>query len=94
VILLALQYRETNVSKNKHGGSFEGKRGLTVEVRNGNVEGAIRLLTRKVKQEGLMRELRARSYYEKPSDRRRRERAEAKARWRKVLAKSADNPNN
>lgn len=67
--------------------SFEGKKGLTVEVRNGNIEGAIRLLTRRVKQEGLMRELRARTYYEKPSIKRRRKHAEAVSRWKKQQGK-------
>ena len=61
-------------------GSFENKRGLAVEVRNNNIEGAIRLLGKKVKQEGLIREIRQRQYYEKPSTVRRREHAEAVAR--------------
>lgn len=64
-------------------GSFEGKRGICVEVRNNNIEGAIRLLTRKVKQEGILRELRRRQYYEKPSGLRRKAKAEAVARWKK-----------
>lgn len=53
------------------------KRGLSVEVRNNNIDKAIRLLNRKVKQEGILRELRARQFYEKPSTKRRREKAEA-----------------
>lgn len=61
-------------------GSFENKRGLAVEVRGNNIEGAIRTLGRKVKQEGLIRELRQRQYYEKPSTVRRRQKAEAVAR--------------
>lgn len=64
-------------------GTFEGKRGICVEVRNDNIEGAIRLLTRKVKQEGILRELRRRQYFEKPSDLRRKSKAEAIARWKK-----------
>lgn len=75
------------MSKSKHFKTFEGKKGLCVEVRAGNVEGAIRLLTRRVKQEGLMRELRARSFYEKPSVKKRRKKAEAVSRWRKQLSK-------
>ena len=61
-------------------GAFENKRGLSVDVRNNNIESAIRTLGRKVKQEGLIRELRARQFFEKASDRRRRERAEAVSR--------------
>ncbi len=72
---------------NHRNGSFENKRGLAVEVRNGNVEGAIRLLGRKVKQEGLIREVRRRQYYEKPSIIRCRKEAEAKIRWRKTKAR-------
>lgn len=73
-------------SKHKNG-AFEGKRGLAVEVRNDNVEGAIRLLGRKVKQEGLIREVRRRQAYEKPSVVRCRREAEAKVRWRKTKAR-------
>lgn len=68
-------------------GPFEGKRGLSVEVRNNNIEGAIRILGRKVKQEGLIRELRRRQAYEKPSIKRNREKAEAIARWKKTLSR-------
>lgn len=64
-------------------GPFEGKRGISVEVRNENVEGAIRLLTRKLKQEGLLRELRVRQFYEKPSAKRRKAESEAQSRWKK-----------
>ena len=58
-------------------GAWENKRGMSVEVRNNNIEGAIRTLGRKVKQEGLIRELRKRQFYENPSTQRRREKAEA-----------------
>lgn len=68
-------------------GSFEGKRGLSVDVRNNNIEGAIRTLGRKVKQEGLIREIRARTYYEKPSTVRRRKAAEAVSRALKANRK-------
>jgi small subunit ribosomal protein S21 len=71
------------MSAHRHG-PFENKRGLSVEVRNNNIEGAIRTLGRKVKQEGLIRELRARTFYEKPSAVRRREHAEAVSRAKKA----------
>lgn len=61
-------------------GNFEGKKGLSVDVRNNNIEGAIKILGRKVKQEGLIREIRARTFFEKPSVIRRREKAEAVSR--------------
>lgn len=65
-------------------GNFENKKGLSVEVRNNNLESAIRTLGRKVKQEGLIREIRARSFYEKPSVVRRRKAAEAVSRAKKA----------
>lgn len=60
------------------------KRGLSVEVRNNNIDKAIRVLARKVKMEGIVRELRARQAYEKPSDKRRRKGAEAQRRAAKA----------
>lgn len=65
-------------------GPFENKKGLSVDVRNNNIEGAIRTLGRKVKQEGLIRELRSRTFFEKPSTIRRREHAEAISRAKKA----------
>jgi small subunit ribosomal protein S21 len=58
-----------------------GKKGLAVRVVNGNIEGAISRLKRLLNQEGVTRELRRRRYYEKPTTKRRREKAEAKIRW-------------
>jgi len=74
---------------NKHfkSSAYDGKKGMTVEVRGGNVDGAIRLLSRRLKQEGVMRELRARTFYEKPSTKKRRKHAEACARWKKQQSK-------
>jgi small subunit ribosomal protein S21 len=75
------------MSAKHRNGAFENKRGLAIEVRNDNIEGAIRLLGRKVKQEGLIREVRRRQYYEKPSVIRCRKEAEAKVRWKKAKAR-------
>lgn len=76
------------MARNKHDNiKFEGKRGLTVEVRNNNVDGAIKLLNRKVKSEGLLREIRKREYYEKPSVVRRKKHVEAVSRARKAEAR-------
>lgn len=63
-----------------------GKKGLFVRVTNGNLEGALIRLKRLINQEGLTRELRRRRFYEKPTTRRRRERAEAKIRWQRKRA--------
>jgi small subunit ribosomal protein S21 len=72
---------------NHRNGPFENKKGLSVEVRNGNIEGAVRVLGRKIKQEGLIREVRRRQYYEKPCVARCRREAEAKARWKKTKSR-------
>ena len=41
---------------------------ITVKVRNGNLEQAMRVLKRKVQKEGIVKELRERQYYTKPSE--------------------------
>ena len=43
------------------------QKGLRVEVRNNNVEWALKKLKRMVKNSGMMLELKKRSYYKKPS---------------------------
>lgn len=43
----------------------------TIIVRNNNVEKAIRSLKRKVQKDGLVKELRERQYYQKPSEKKR-----------------------
>ena len=45
---------------------------MRVEVRNGNMERAIRLLKRKLTDEGMFKELQERKFYEKPSEKKRR----------------------
>ena len=44
---------------------------MEVIVRNNNVEKALRVLKRKIKKEGLLVELKERSYYQKPSEKKR-----------------------
>ncbi len=59
------------------------KKGLRVEVRNNNVTKAWRKLKRLLQSEGINLELRRRQHYEKPSERRRREKDMARKRWLK-----------
>tara|TARA_B100000287_G_scaffold225585_1_gene212895 strand:- start:1319 stop:1561 length:243 start_codon:yes stop_codon:yes gene_type:complete len=42
-------------------------RGLSVTVYNNNVEGALKILKRKIKESNLMLDLKKKAYYEKPS---------------------------
>ena len=56
---------------------------ITVEVQRGNVEKALRILKKKITAEGIIRDLKKKQYYEKPSDKRRRQRAQSIARIEK-----------
>ena len=47
------------------------KKGLRVDVRNNNIELALKKMKRMVKNSGMMLELKKRSYYKKPSAERR-----------------------
>ena len=49
-------------------------KGLQVEVYNNNVEAALKVLKRKVKNSNMLKELREREFYEKPSAARRKQR--------------------
>tara|TARA_R110002073_G_scaffold319215_2_gene493732 strand:+ start:1815 stop:2036 length:222 start_codon:yes stop_codon:yes gene_type:complete len=57
-------------------------KGLYVEVRNNNIEGALKKFKRMIKDSGLMVELREKSFYEKPSEKRRKKINLAKSRQR------------
>ena len=58
----------------------EQLQGLQVKVFNNNVEGALKVFKKKVKESGLMLDLKKKSYYEKPSKIRREKRNLAKLR--------------
>jgi small subunit ribosomal protein S21 len=62
---------------------------LQVLVRDNNVDQALRVLKKKMQREGVFREMKQRRSYEKPSERRTRERAEAIRRARKLARKQA-----
>jgi small subunit ribosomal protein S21 len=62
---------------------------MQVFVRDNNVDQALRILKKKMQREGLFREIKRRSAYEKPSERKTREKAEAIRRIRKLARKKA-----
>ena len=62
---------------------------LQVLVRDNNVDQALRFLKKKMQREGIFREMRQRQAYEKPSERKTREKAEAVRRNRKAARKQA-----
>ena len=59
---------------------------MVIEIRvfNNNVEKAIRVLKKKMLKEGVIKELKQRRYYEKPSEKKLRLQKENIRRWRKA----------
>jgi small subunit ribosomal protein S21 len=51
---------------------------FTMKVYGNNVEKALKALKRQLQKEGLFREVKNRSFYEKPSEKRKRKRREAR----------------
>ena len=64
---------------------------VQVQVRDNNVDQALRILKRKMQKEGLYREMKQRRFYEKPSEKRVREQQEAVRRARKLARKRNEN---
>ena len=60
---------------------------MQVSVRDNNVEQASRVLKKKMQREGIFREMKLRRFFEKPSERKAREKAEAIRRCRKTARK-------
>ena len=63
---------------------------MYVEVRNNNVDRALKLLKRKLAEDGLFKELQARKFYEKPSEARRRKMRAAVSRLKRELRERTD----
>lgn len=62
---------------------------MQVLVRDNNVDQALKVLKKKLQREGVFREMKMRTAYEKPSEKRVREKAEAVRRARKLARKQA-----
>jgi len=60
---------------------------VQVVVRDNNVDQALKVLKKKMQREGIFRELKLRKNFEKPSEKRAREKAEAVSRARKMERK-------
>jgi len=58
---------------------------LEIRVNENNVEGALKVLKRKLQKDGLFREIKRRKSYEKPSVKEKRKRRDAKKRRIKAL---------
>jgi small subunit ribosomal protein S21 len=62
---------------------------LQVFVRDNNVDQALRALKKKMQREGVFKEMKRRRFYEKPSEKATREKAESERRRRKRIRKQA-----
>ena len=63
---------------------------MQVAVKNGNVERAMRTLKKKLQKEGLLKELKQKQYFEKPSAKRKRKKAEGIKRYQRNLKKKIE----
>ncbi|MCB1681475.1 MAG: 30S ribosomal protein S21 [Rhodospirillales bacterium] len=63
---------------------------VSVNVKDNNVDQALRVLKKKMQREGLFREMKLRRNYEKPSEKKAREKAEAVRRFRKMERKKRE----
>ena len=63
---------------------------MQVEVKNGNVDRAMRTLKKKLQKEGLLKELKQRQYFEKPSAKKARKKAEGIKRYQRNLRKKME----
>jgi len=60
---------------------------VQILVRDNNVDQALKVLKKKMQREGIFREMKLRGHYEKPSEKKTREKAEAVRRARKLARK-------
>ena len=63
---------------------------MQVVVKNGNIERAMRTLKKKLQKEGLLKELKQKQYFEKPSAKRKRKKAEGIKRYQRNLKKKME----
>lgn len=71
----------------KHRNDEPGLKGLYVEVRNNDVNRAMRKLKKMINNEGILQEMRERESFEKPSMTKKKARAAARKRMIKQLEK-------
>ena len=60
---------------------------VAIVVRNNNVDQAMRVLKKKLQKEGILREIKSRQYFEKPSAKRARKKAEGIKRYKRAEKK-------
>ena len=60
---------------------------VAIVVRNNNVDQSMRVLKKKLQKEGVLREIKSRQYFEKPSAKRARKKAEGIKRYKRAEKK-------
>ena len=90
-MLSAAPHRERIDTTRRLGRRHDQRRSpiVQVTVRDNNVDQALRALKKKLQREGVYREMKLRRHFEKPSEKKKRERAEAVRRARKLARKRA-----
>lgn len=63
---------------------------MQISVRDNNVDQALRVLKKKLQREGVFREMKLKEFFEKPSEKRVREKGEAIRRQRKLALKKLE----
>jgi small subunit ribosomal protein S21 len=63
---------------------------MQVSVRDNNVDQALRVLKKKLQKEGVMREMKLKQHFEKPSEKKARQKVEAIRRARKLARKKLE----
>ena len=63
---------------------------VTVTVKNGNVDRAMRTLKKKLQKEGVLKDIKSKQYFEKPSAKRARKKAEGIKRYQRNLRKKME----
>jgi len=66
---------------------------MQVSVRDNNVDQALRVLKKKLQREGVFREMKRKQHFEKPSEKKARNKAEAISRSRKLARKKLEREN-
>ncbi len=84
-----MKYRQKNFERRDSRDNFPRTPGLMVEVRNNDVNKALRKLKKKVQAEGILQEFKDRQYYTKPSEIKRRAKKAGKKRWLKKQREEA-----
>ena len=66
------------------------KSGLTIEVRNNDVNGALRVLKKRMQTEGIFNEIRERTHFKTKGEKKRLAKAAGRRRWLKKVEKNKE----